>query len=201
MGAVECGCAPDCWCRRRFVPFSLGQVHIAEGAPDVWDRSGQDAGILALQAGVVVRDRYQDRFPGLHRALFAARHDDGRHLEDRDVVRDVLIAGGIDADDVFASIDDGSALKQVRNEHKSVAESHHVWGVPTFIAGNRAVFVRLTVWNGRAATPTSRSIPSAARWICSRIARHSTSSSTPRSPCSTADGARGILATTARTNR
>ena len=68
-------------------------------------------------------------------------------------MRDVLIAGGIDADDVFASIDDGSALKQVRNEHKSVAESHHVWGVPTFIAGNRTVFVRLTVWNGRAATP------------------------------------------------
>jgi hypothetical protein len=39
----------------RFLPLSLGQVHVEEGAPDVWAAPEQDTGILALQAGVVVR--------------------------------------------------------------------------------------------------------------------------------------------------
>src|SRR3954452_4533349 len=39
-----------------FVPFSLGQVHVGEGEPDVWDHWRDDTGLLALQAGVVVRD-------------------------------------------------------------------------------------------------------------------------------------------------
>ena len=40
-----------------FVPFSLGQVHVAEGEPDIWGHWQDDSGLLALQAGVVVRDR------------------------------------------------------------------------------------------------------------------------------------------------
>jgi len=127
----------------RFIPFSLGQVHVTNGAPAVWDRPEQDTGILALQAGVVVRDRFPDRFGAVHRALFAARHDEGRHLEDRRVLRSVLTAARVDPDDVFTSIEDGTALEQVRVEHESVAASHGVWGVPTFLAGNQAVFVRL----------------------------------------------------------
>ena len=34
----------------RFVPFSLGQVHVAEGEPDIWVRPGDDSGLIALQA-------------------------------------------------------------------------------------------------------------------------------------------------------
>lgn len=127
----------------RFVPFSLGQVHVAEGEPGVWDKPEQDSGIVALQAGAVVRDRYPDRFPAVHRALFAARHDGARRLQDPQVVRDVLRAQGVEPDDVFASIDDGLALKLVRVEHEGIVESHNVWGVPTFIAGEEAVFIRL----------------------------------------------------------
>jgi DSBA-like thioredoxin domain len=126
-----------------FAPFSLGQVHVAEGDPDVWDHPVRDTSILALQAGVVVRDRFPDRFAQVHRALFAARHDEGRHLEDPQVVRDVLAAGGVNADDVFAAITDGSALAQVRAEHERTAAGANVWGVPTFVADGQAVFVRL----------------------------------------------------------
>src|SRR5690606_10069690 len=38
----------------RFVPFSLAQVHVAEGEPDVWSRPESDTGLLALQVAVVV---------------------------------------------------------------------------------------------------------------------------------------------------
>jgi protein-disulfide isomerase-like protein with CxxC motif len=126
-----------------FVAFSLGQVHVEDGQPSVWDQPDQDSGILALQAGVVVRDRFPDAFLAVHRALFAARHDHGQQLNDRTVIDKVLSDHGVPAEEVFASIDSGRALATVQVEHEGYAASHNVWGVPTFIAGDQAVFVRL----------------------------------------------------------
>jgi len=127
----------------RFVPFSLGQVHVAEGEPDVWVRPESDSGLLALQAGVVVRDTVPERFLDVHEALFALRHDQGRHLEDEAEVRTVLTDQGVDADAVFAEIATGSPLATVRDEHTAASDDNDVWGVPTFIQGDKAVFVRL----------------------------------------------------------
>ena len=79
----------------------------------------------------------------MHRALFAARHDDGRNLKDPDVIADVLNANGVDAESVFGEIADGWPLETIRKEHEAAANDHTVWGVPTFISGDRAVFVRL----------------------------------------------------------
>jgi 2-hydroxychromene-2-carboxylate isomerase len=126
-----------------FVPFSLGQVHVAEGDPDVWDEPEKDSGLLALQAGVVVRDSFPDQFHAVHRALFAARHDDARDLRDPDVVADVLTTHGVDAEAVFKEIAEGAPLETIRKEHEAAANDHTVWGVPTFISDDRAVFVRL----------------------------------------------------------
>jgi hypothetical protein len=126
----------------RWVPFSLGQVHVGEGETDIWERPADDSGLVALQAGVVVRDRWPDRFLDVHLALFALRHDEGRRFDEGEVRR-VLTAQGVDADAVFAEIDDGSALARVRVEHTAAAEGHEVWGVPTFLLGDAAVFVRL----------------------------------------------------------
>jgi len=127
----------------RFLAFSLGQVHVAEGEPSVWEKPEQDTGILALQAGVVVRDEFPDRFPAVHRALFAARHDDGLHIEDRGVVARILAEHGVPEQAVFARIDSGAALATVRSEHEQFAASHTVWGVPTLLVGDQAVFIRL----------------------------------------------------------
>jgi hypothetical protein len=126
-----------------FLPFSLGQVHVPEGGTSVWDDPEQDTCIVALQAGVFVRDHVPEAFPAAHRALFAARHDEGLKIKDPDVVRAALTGAGVDADEVFAAIEDGSALKAVRADHEAYVASHSVWGVPTFVAGDRAVFVRL----------------------------------------------------------
>jgi DSBA-like thioredoxin domain len=127
----------------RFVPFSLGQVHVAEGDPDVWDRPESDSGLLALQVGVVVRDTFPDRFLDVHEALFALRHDHGRHLEDEAELRKVLADAGVDDAAVFAEIESGAALATVRDEHTAAADDHSVWGVPTFVLGDESVFVRL----------------------------------------------------------
>jgi hypothetical protein len=126
-----------------FVPFSLGQVHVAEGETDIWERPDDDSGLLALQAGVVVRDRHPEQFLAVHRALFDLRHVHGGKLNDEAAVREALAASGIDANTVFAAIAEGSALEQIRKEHEAAASGHDVWGVPTFIVGEQATFVRL----------------------------------------------------------
>jgi hypothetical protein len=127
----------------RFVPFSLGQVHVAEGEPDIWGRPQDDSGLLALQVAVVVRDSHPDRFLDVHEALFALRHDEGKHLKDEAELRRVLEAHGVDAQAVFDEVATGGPLETVREEHTAAATSSEVWGVPTFVAGDQAVFVRL----------------------------------------------------------
>lgn len=126
-----------------FVPFSLGQVHVAEGDPDIWTHWEDDSGLLALQAGVVVRDKVPDRFLAVHEALFALRHDHGGRLRDAEAVRATLLAQGVDADAVLAEIASGWPIEQVADAHTTAAREHEVWGVPTFVQGDQAVFVRL----------------------------------------------------------
>lgn len=126
-----------------FVPFSLNQVHVEEGGPDVWDDASKASALLAMQAGIAVRDRWPEVFPSVHHALFAARHDEGRDIREEGVVREVLDANGADADEVFAEIAGGQTLKVFRTEHERAVADHHVFGVPTFIADGQAVFVRV----------------------------------------------------------
>jgi hypothetical protein len=126
-----------------FVPFSLGQVHVEDGEPPIWDRPDDDTGLLALQAAVVVRDTTPELFPVVHRALYEARHVEGAHLRDEAVLRGLLTANGADADAVMAEVATGRPLAAVRDEHTAAVKDHDVWGVPTFISGGRAVFVRL----------------------------------------------------------
>jgi hypothetical protein len=128
-----------------FTPYSLSQGHVEEGGVDVWDRDDPSAasGILALEVGLAVRDEFPDRFLAVHRALFAARHDEGRDIKDEAVLRDALAAAGADADAVFDVVRGGEPLKRLRAEHEENVEQHGVWGVPTFIGTDRAVFVRV----------------------------------------------------------
>ena len=126
-----------------FVPFSLMQAHVTEGDTPVWDLEQKARGVLALEAGIVVRDRFPDRFPAVHRALFAARHDLGKDLADPEVVRETLTSAGVAADEVFAQIDDGWPLDSLRADHEKSVADHEVFGVPTFIVGDAAVFVRV----------------------------------------------------------
>ena len=126
-----------------FLAFSLGQAHVEEGETDVWDEPAKDSGIFALQCGVAVRDHLADQFLAAHRALFEHRHASGGHLRSEDDLRPVLESAGVDADKVFAIVATGEPLQTIRAEHTSYAASHDVWGVPTFVVGDQAAFVRL----------------------------------------------------------
>jgi hypothetical protein len=128
-----------------FVPYSLAQGHVEDGGTAVWDREdpNRSSGILALQTGIAVRDRFPDQFLDTHWELFAARHDRGEDLRDRDVIAKALDAAHLDPTEVFALLEDGGFLRQLREEHERAVTDHEVWGVPTFIGRDRAVFVRV----------------------------------------------------------
>ena len=126
----------------RFVPFFLNQGTGAEGQ-DTWDDPAHQADLLALAAGVTVRDRFPEHFVAVHRSLFATRHADGADLRDRAVVHAALALAGADAHAVLAEVDSGWPAKLIRAEHERCVEELDVFGVPTFIVGDDAVFVRL----------------------------------------------------------
>ena len=127
----------------RFVPFSLDQVHVDEGDVDAWDNPTVCRSLLAGQVGVAVRDKWPDQFLAVHRGLFACRHDQGGDLRDEAVLRSAVGNAGLNPDEVFAEVDAGWPLATFRKEHESVVSDYRVFGVPTVIAGERAVFIRV----------------------------------------------------------
>ncbi|HVB06634.1 MAG TPA: DsbA family protein [Acidimicrobiales bacterium] len=127
----------------QFKAFSLTQVHTEEGQPAAWEDPSKRPDLIALAAGIVVRDRFPEQFPAAHVSLFAVRHDDGDDLRDEAKVRNALSRAGVDADAVFAELEAGWPFEVIRDEHTASVEQHQAFGVPTFIAEDEAVFVRL----------------------------------------------------------
>lgn len=126
-----------------FLPFSLSQIHVAEGDPAVWDNPDKAKDLMALGAGVVVRDQYPDRFLDAHVALFAARHDEGLDLRIPEVVAGVLDAVGVPGDKVIAEVRSGAPIDEIRRAHEQSVNDWAAFGVPTFVVDGRAVFVRI----------------------------------------------------------
>lgn len=126
-----------------FTPFCLGQTHVEEGQPDVWDRPTSDTGLLALQASVAVRDTQSAVFVDAHHALYEYRHNGAGNLRDRTLLGDLLANHGVDVEAMWTEVDSGRPLATIKDEHTGYARTHHVWGVPVFIVGTKAVFVRL----------------------------------------------------------
>jgi protein-disulfide isomerase len=130
----------------RFWPFSLDQVHVEEGETPVWERGLDEAGmggVRALLWGIAVRDAFPDHFLDFHVATFRARHDEGQKIAEEPVLRAVAESVGLDADAVAEEVSSGRPLKALEAEHTEAVDRHAVFGVPTIIEGDEAVFVRI----------------------------------------------------------
>ena len=129
-----------------FAPFSLHQNSLPEGSRAAWDTDPDDpagSGVLALLWSLAVRDTMPTDFLAFHAAVFSARHDRGADLNDSDVLRKIASDIGLDADAIEAVVQSGVPMNVLRDEHTRLVEEYAVFGVPTFIAGREAVFVRL----------------------------------------------------------
>ena len=128
----------------RYLAFSLDQTHIAEGDPPVWERdpSGWGTGTLSLLYGIAVRDSFPDFFLDAHLALFAQRHDHGLKLGHEDVLQAAIVSAGLDVAAVKDEVWSGRPLATLAAEHTDLVNRYSVFGVPTFITEDDAVFVR-----------------------------------------------------------
>ena len=131
----------------RFWPFSLDQVHVEEGETPVWQRSLDEphgmGGVRALLWGIAVRDAFPDRFFDFHIAAFRARHDEGKKIAEEAVLRGVAESVGLDPDAVAEEVASGRPLKALEAEHTESVDRYAVFGVPTVVEGDEAVFVRI----------------------------------------------------------
>jgi hypothetical protein len=126
-----------------FRGFSLTQTYVEDGGLPAWEDPARSKETMAVAAGIVVRDRFPDLFLEAHLALFALRHDHGHDLRDEGEIRKTLVQSGVDADAVFEEIGSGWPLATLGREHEEAVIRHQAFGVPTFISGSEAVFVRL----------------------------------------------------------
>ena len=126
-----------------FLPYCLGQSNRDPGLPPIWETPQADSGLFALQVGVAARDADPDRFPTFHHAVYEYRHTRAGNLNDRDAIAAMLTDAGLDASTVFDHVESGEPLRTIAREHMQYVNSHDVWGVPTFVVDDKAVFVRL----------------------------------------------------------
>lgn len=127
-----------------FRPFLLDEPHVEEGELSVFDRPEHawGSGLLALTWSVAVRDNFPNHFLRWHAAAFQARHVHGRQMGETDVVTEVTAGAGLDPQAVAEIVASGTPLETVATEHRELVKRHDVFGVPTFIADDEAVFVR-----------------------------------------------------------
>jgi hypothetical protein len=126
-----------------FLPYTLSQGHVPEGGTPVWDDPSKFEDLVALAAGVVVRDQYPEQFGAVHDALFAARHDKGLDIRDNAVVTGILDAAGVPGDKVLGEVQAGEPINEIERAYLLAVDKWSIFGVPTFVVDDRAVFVRL----------------------------------------------------------
>ena len=124
-----------------FVPWTMSQGYKAEDAPDVWDDPAHDPDLLALAVSVSVRDQQPDVFHAAHEALFRARHERAIRLVTFAEIERVLTPVGVDLAKVARDLSTRRP-HQVIGQNFQRFEKVEAFGVPTFVVGDDATFVR-----------------------------------------------------------
>jgi len=127
-----------------FLAFTLDQPHVEPGGLDAWEDPARLASQTATLVGLAVRDTQPDHFLTVHLALFTARHERQLDVRDPAAVARVVDAAGGDGQAALAEVASGRPLDTLAREHQRLVAEHEVFGVPTFLVGDDAVFVRLT---------------------------------------------------------
>ena len=124
-----------------FVPWTLSQGHRLDGELDVWDDTAKFDQLVALAAGVSVRDQQPERFLDAHEALFSARHAGGIRLGTLSEVTQVLEAVGVNLDLLISDLESKRPFRVIGESYRRF-ERYEAFGVPTVVVGESAVFIR-----------------------------------------------------------
>jgi predicted DsbA family dithiol-disulfide isomerase len=123
--------------------FSLEQVNSKTPEVHAWDQPERRwRGVAALAAAQAARRLDPARFPAFHVGLFEARHEAARDLSDPAVLDAVAVAAGYDRAAFAAARASAEAWREVGRDHEA-AVARGVFGTPTLVFGERAVFVKM----------------------------------------------------------
>ena len=126
--------------------FSLDQQNSEKG-PDfmMWEHPEYPSrSVPALVAAKAAKNQGGPSFLRFHLATFAARHDDGKDIADRKVLRDIAKYAGLDLVRFEQDMAREETWQAVGEDHIESKKKYHVFGVPTLVFGQgQAVFVKL----------------------------------------------------------
>ncbi len=112
--------------------------------PRVGSRPGErGGGVLALEWGLAVRDAFPEKFLDWHLAAFAARHDHAQKLADEAVLRERRNPSGSIPTRSRPRWRPAGRSRPSRQSTPTRSRRNGMFGVPTFVVGDQAVFVRL----------------------------------------------------------
>ncbi len=127
--------------------FSLAQNNSTEGPEwKAWEQpdEAEVRGILALRSGEAARRQGPDAFNKYHMALLEARHADRRDIGKRDVLVEIATEAGLDVERFAEDLDDRSLIEAIVRDHVEAADTHGVFGTPTFLFKNgRSAFLKI----------------------------------------------------------
>ena len=126
--------------------FALDQQNSQEGADFfMWEHPDfPSQGVLALVAGKAAKNQGGESFLRFHLGTFRAKHDEGKDIASREVLREVAKDAGIDAVRFEKDMDSGKTWEAIGEDHLEAKRKYEVFGVPTLVFGQGgAVFVKL----------------------------------------------------------
>ncbi len=124
-----------------FIPWTMSQGHRAPGAVDVWDDPAHDPALVSLAASISVRDQQAELFLAAHEALFRARHERAIRLATLEEIEGVLAPLGVDMDRVRDDLASRRPHQVIADNYRAM-QAYEAFGVPTFVVGSEATFVR-----------------------------------------------------------
>ncbi|NNN21623.1 MAG: protein-disulfide isomerase [Acidimicrobiales bacterium] len=128
------------------LPFFLDQAQVEDGEPSAWDNPKKRKNTIPLCLASLLKSEYPESFWDLHTAIFEARHELGRNINDLEVLTEMLVKSGVPGDyakSLVISAQSENALEALRKAHETLANDFLVFGNPTFIIGESAVFLRI----------------------------------------------------------
>ena len=118
-----------------------------------WARQPTSKATVALRGRAALGKQVRDGCPECNELGYRGRTGIYELLMITDKVRRLALAKSDAGAIRNAAIEDGTALKVVRDEHETAVENWKVWGVPTFCANDQGVFVRLMTRSPKGSDP------------------------------------------------
>ena len=116
--------------------FSLEEVNREPDKKHPWERPWS-YGWSMLRVAAVLRRNSEEEVGRFYAAAGAALHRDGRRVQDRAVLEEVLVEAGFDAAVVDASVSDPTIDEEIRADHQRVLDVGG-FGVPTLVLDGTA---------------------------------------------------------------